>query len=83
MTFEPGQGILNLNLEFLHKVMGKLGNFDSLPNMHSTYGYRSVLKIVVKKDSKNLIEHLILYSEDFIYINITAYCLHMYLYLIK
>ena len=52
---------------------------DSLPNRHSTYGYDSLLKIAVKKDRKNLIEHPILYSEVFIYIHITVYCLHIYL----
>ena len=41
----------------------------TLPNRHSTYGYGSLLKIAVKKDRKNLIEHPILYSEVFIYIH--------------
>ena len=48
------------------------GNFDSLRNMHSTYGYSRFLKISVKKDRKNLIKNLI-----FIYIYITAYSLHI------
>ena len=51
---------------------------DSLPNRHSTYGYGSLLKIAVKKDRKNLIEHPILYRDVFIYIHITAYCLHIF-----
>ena len=51
----------------------------SLPNKHSTYGYGSLLKVVLKKDRKNLIDHPILYSEVFIYIHITAYCLHIFL----
>ena len=29
------------------------GNFDSYPNMHSTYGYGSFLKIVIKKDRED------------------------------
>ena len=51
---------------------------DGLPNRHSTYGYGSLLKIAVKNDSKNLIEHPILYREVFIYIHSTAYCLHIF-----
>ena len=51
----------------------------SLPNKHSTYGYGSLLKVVLKKDRKNLIDHPILYSEVFIYIHITAYYLHIFL----
>ena len=53
-----GLGILNLGLGILTS------------NMHSTYGYGSLLKITVKKDRKNRIEHPILYREVFIY-----YCL--------
>ena len=64
-------------------VMEKSENFDSLPNMQSTYGYGSHLKIDIKKDRNYLIEHSILYSEVFIYIHITAYCRHIYLYFIK
>ena len=45
----------------------------------STYGYGSLLKVVLKKDRKNLIDHPILYSEVLIYIHITAYCLHIFL----
>ena len=51
---------------------------DSLPNRYSTYGYGSLLKIAVKKDCKNLIEHPILYHEVFIYIHITDYCFHIF-----
>ena len=36
------------------------------------------MKNAVKKDSKNLIEHPILFREVFIYIHITAYCLHIF-----
>ena len=71
-------------LYMVHAGQEKLGNFDSLPNMHSTYGYCSLLKFFVKKYSANLIEqHPILYSEVFIYIHITIYDLHKYLYFIK
>ena len=38
----------------------------SLPNKHSTYDYGSLLKIVRKKDRKNLIEHTIFFSFIFI-----------------
>ena len=34
-------------------------NFDGLPNMHSTYGYVSLLKITVKKYRKLFIEHVV------------------------
>ena len=36
-------------------------------------------KIVLMKDRKSFIEHPILYSEVFIYIHTTAYCLHKFL----
>ena len=39
----------------------------SLPNKHSTYDYGSLLKIVRKKDRKNLIEHPIFFF-SFIFI---------------
>ena len=51
---------------------------DTLPNRYSTYGYGSLLKIAFKKDRKKCIGHPILYSEVFIYIHITAYCLHIF-----
>ena len=38
------------NFEFRHKVGEKSGNFHIYPNMYSTYGYSSLLKMVVKKD---------------------------------
>ena len=38
----------------------------SLPNKHSTYDYGSLLKIVRKKDRKNLIEHPIFFAFIFI-----------------
>ena len=38
----------------------------SLPKKHSTYDYGSLLKIVRKKDRKNLIEHPIFFSFIFI-----------------
>ena len=47
-------------------------NFNSLPNMHSPYGYGNLRKIAVKKISENLIEHPILYNEVHLY---SHYCL--------
>ena len=61
------------------QVREKSWNFHSLLNMNSTYGYCSLLKMVVK----NLIEHPILDREVFIYIHIITYCLHIYLYFIQ
>ena len=70
-----GQGIFEFDIRS-GKSQGIL--IDTLPNRHSTYGYGSLLKIAVNKDRKNLIEHPILYSEVFIYIHITAYCIHIF-----
>ena len=67
------------NFEFNIKSVKSQGIFIyRLPNKHSSYGYGSLLKIVIKKDRKNLIEHPILYSEVFIYIHITTYCHHIF-----
>ena len=72
--FPPGQG-----KHFSSRSGKSQGIFiDSLPHRHSTYGYGSLLKIAVNKDCKDLIEHPILYREVFIYINITAYFLHIF-----
>ena len=51
--------------------------FSSLPNINSTYGYGSLLKIAVKKDRKYLTQHPILYCEVFVNLHITAYCIHI------
>ena len=55
MNFDPGERIYNFKK--------KAGNFDSLLNVHSTYGHGSLLKITIKKDLENLIDNPIFYCQ--------------------